>query len=241
MRFRLPAFETLLVAAVLVANPASAGNDNRARTERVGWARLKTPSPEWKRHSRSDPVLMRFLSDATSLNIDPTWYEADIQDLDKLCQFPLVFSQGIGMVHDPQSRTNLAEYLRRGGFLLIDCCINKAITPDPDSFIADQARVLTDILPGVRVRELPKTHPIYHCFFDIPGGRPPHTYHDAIFNPRFARHGLVGIEFNNRMVGLISVSGLQCGWDRMVAPNGHDVTCMQMLLNIYIHAMTQGP
>src|SRR5438128_1383224 len=30
------------------------------RGERVGWARLKTPSPHWKRHSGSDPVLMKF-------------------------------------------------------------------------------------------------------------------------------------------------------------------------------------
>ena len=43
-----------------------------------------------------------------------------------------------------------------------------------------------------------------------------------------------------RMAGLISLSGLQCGWDHMVAPPGNDVACMRMLVNIYIYAMTQG-
>jgi hypothetical protein len=45
----------------------------------------------------------------------------------------------------------------------------------------------------------------------------------------------------SRMAGLISLSGLQCGWDRMIAPPGHDVACMRMLVNIYIYAMLQHP
>jgi len=39
------------------------------RGERVGWARLKTESQLWFRHSTGDPVLMRFLREQTSLNI----------------------------------------------------------------------------------------------------------------------------------------------------------------------------
>ena len=42
-----------------------------------------------------------------------------------------------------------------------------------------------------------------------------------------------------RMAGIISPGGLQCGWDRMIAPPGHDAACMRMLVNICIYAMLQ--
>ncbi len=43
-----------------------------------------------------------------------------------------------------------------------------------------------------------------------------------------------------RMVGVISLSGLQCGWDRMISPAGLPEACMRMLVNIYTYAMLQG-
>ena len=42
----------------------------------------------------------------------------------------------------------------------------------------------------------------------------------------------------DRLAGVISLSGLQCGWDGMVAPAGHNVECMKMLVNIYTYALT---
>ena len=210
------------------------------RGERVGWARLKTPSEYWRRHASGDPVLMRFIRENTSLNIDPTWYVADIDRLDELCAYPLLFSQSIGVVENPRSRANLAEYIRRGGFLLIDCCINNHITPDADAFLQDQLRVLAATLPEARVVALPSTHDIYRCYFQIPGGRPPHTFCANIYDPAFAKHGLYGIQIGSRVVGIISLSGLQCGWDGMVAPPGNVVACMKMLVNIYVYAMLQS-
>ena len=92
------------VRLVRRVRPALAGRDvgpgapgqtaDELRGERVGWARLKTPSEYWRRHATGDPVLMRFMRENTSLNIDPTWYVADIEKLDEMCAYPLVFSQG---------------------------------------------------------------------------------------------------------------------------------------------------
>ena len=231
----------LFVGLSAVAGQAVRGQSStELRGERVGWARLKTPSEYWRRHATGDPVLMRFIRENTSLNIDPTWYVADIDKLNELCAYPLVFSQGIGMVEDPQSRANLGEYVRRGGFLLIDCCINNAITPNADEFFRDQQVVLARMLPEARVVLLPSTHDIYQCYFQIPGGRPPHTFSNNIYDPAFAKYGLYGIKIGSRLAGVISLSGLQCGWDGMIAPPGHDVACMKMLVNIYIYAMLQS-
>ena len=175
------------------ATPRADKTVDELRGERVGWARLKTPSEYWRRHATGDPVLMRFIRENTSLNIDPTWYVADIDKLNELCAYPLVFSQGLGMVEDARSRANLAEYVRRGGFLLIDCCINNAITPNADVFLRDQLLVLGGMtLPEARIVALPSTHDIYRCYFQIPGGTPPHTFSATTCTiPAFARHGLV--------------------------------------------------
>ena len=210
------------------------------RGERVGWARLKTESQWWFRHSTGDPVLMRFLREQTSLNIDPTWYAASVEDLGEMCKYPLLFSQGIHVVQTDSGRRNVAEYIRRGGFLLVDACINAQITPDPDVFLAQHIQILKEVLPEARVARLSSNHDIYHAYFEIPGGQPPHTYFNNVFEERWHKHGLYGIFIGPRMAGLISLSGLQCGWDRMIAPPGHDVACMKMLVNIYVYAMLQG-
>jgi hypothetical protein len=183
---------------------------------------------------------MNFLRDNSSLNIDPTWYIADSEKLGEMCAYPLLFSQGVAMITSPKASSNIAEYTRRGGFLLIDACINKDITPDPDAFLAQQIQFLQRFLPEARVELLPSRHSIFRCYFQIPGGKPPHTFYNNIYNQRWDKHGLYGIWIGSRMAGLISLSGLQCGWDKMVAPAGHDVACMKMLVNIYVYAMLQG-
>ena len=219
---------------------ALADEADALRGEPVGWARLKTPSLYWMRHATGDPVLMHFLRENTSLNIAPTWYVADIENLPQMCAYPLLFSQGVHMVTSARGKSDMAEYLRRGGFLLIDACINNAITPDPDIFLAEQTHWLSEALPESKIVPLPTGHPIYTCYFKIPGGKPPHTYSDNLYDPQWEKHGLYAIQIGSRMAGIISLSGLQCGWDRMIAPPGHDRACMRMLVNIYVYAMLQG-
>jgi len=231
---------TLLAGAVLLPGAAFGGAVDRLRGDMVGWARLKTSSPAWRRHSGSDPELMRFLREQTTLNIDPKWYAADVETLAEMCKYPLLFSQSIQAVQSATGQANLTEYIRRGGFLLVDACCNREINPDFDVFLQSHIETLAAILPETQVQALPASHDVYRCFFPISNGQPPHTFYNNIFDPRKARHGLYGVMTGSRMAGLISLSGLQCGWDHMIAPAGNDVACMRMLVNIYIYAMTQG-
>lgn len=239
LRKSLAGILALLFFVVLPAI-AFAQDQDALRPEAVGWARLKTPSNIWRRHASADPTLMEFLRENTTLNIDPTWYVADVEDLKQMCAYPLLFSQGIHMLNTPTSKANLAEYMRRGGFLLIDSCINTNFTPDPDEFFQTQVAMLAEILPEAKVVALPPDHDVYRCFFQFPDGQPPHTYMDGMENPDWKKFGLYGVMIGNRMAGIISLSGLQCGWAGMPAPEGHDIECMKMLVNIYIWAMMQG-
>jgi hypothetical protein len=231
-------------AACLPCVGFSASQSEALRGDRVGWARLKTPSQWWKRHAETDPVLMQFLREKTSLNLDAQWREADVEDLDQLCAYPLLFSQGVETIQSNTGRTNLAEYIRRGGFLLIDACIDDRVTPDPNVFFDRQKLWLAEVLPEARVLAIPSDHKIYRCYFEIPEGKPPHThtFWSKRDDPRWTHHGLYEIKIGSRTVGVITLSGLQCGWARVGSPPpyGHDIACMRMLVNIYVYAMLQG-
>jgi hypothetical protein len=225
---------------------AFGGGFDHLRSDRVGWVRLKTPSTQWRRHAGADPVLTRFFRDETTLNIDPVWYVADADNMDELRRYPLLFSQGVSFITSDVGRSNLAEYVRRGGFVLVDACHDPRVTPDFDQFLRDQIAFYALVLPEAQIVSLPPTHDVYRCHFQIPDGKPPHTFASNIFDPRKVRHGLYGVMLGSRMAGIISLCGWQCGWDHVTenpsaAPVGiEDVACMRMVVNIYIYAMMQG-
>jgi hypothetical protein len=238
--------KSVLAGAVLAPELVAFGAGfDPLRGDRVGWARLKTPSPQWKRHAGSDPMLTKFFRDETTLNIDLTWYVADADDLDELRRYPFLFSQGVGMITGPAGRSNLAEYIRRGGFVLVDACHDTRVTPDFDEFLRQQIAFYSAALPEAKIVPLPPTHDVYRCHFQIPDGQPPHTFMNNVFNPQKARHGLYGVMIGSRLAGIISLCGWQCGWDHVTenpspSPAGTDVACMRMVVNIYIYAMIQG-
>lgn len=241
MRLRLPLFLLVLLAAgLLQAHAADASpNPDLPRGGRVGWARLISDDPEWSRHSRSDDALANYIKTRTSLNLDPVWHTANPAKLDDLALYPLIFSTGLATLRDAARQKNLSEYLGRGGFLIVDSCINRDVTPSPDAFLADNTAIFQAILPGCTVKAFPVGHDIYSCFFAL-RDKPPHTYHDAVYDPRWARHPLYGVfTATDRLAAVLSLSGLQCGWDRMPGPDGHTEQCMQMVVNIYVYAMTR--
>ncbi len=203
---------------------------------KVEWARLKTESPSWQRHANSDPNLLRFIQNNTTLNIDPVWRAADVDNLSQMCAYPFLFSEGIHHVTDSLGLNDIREYLKRGGFLFIDSCINTDINPDPDEFLRMQIAILKSLLPDVRVEMLPANQEIFHNCFDLK--ELPHTYMRNIYDPRWAKHGLYAVYSGKRLCALISLSGLQCGWAAMNRNPAHITECMKMMVNIYVYAVT---
>jgi Domain of unknown function (DUF4159) len=237
----------LLAGVALGPGLATFGADfDQLRGDRVGWARLKTASPNWKRHAGADPTLTKFFRDQTTLNIDPIWYAADVDRMDELCKYPLLFSQNVGMVAGQIGRDNVAEYIRRGGFMLVDACHDRRVTPDFNEFLDGHFAFYSAVLPEAQIVSLPPTHDIYRCYFQFPDGKPPHTFMGNVYDPQKARHGLYGVMIGPRMAGIISVCGWQCGWDHVTehaspnTPVNLEVACLRIVVNIYIYAMMQG-
>lgn len=229
--------KALVAFALLLISLATAFADDHLVGGKMEWARLKTQSLSWHRHADSDPYLLHFIRSSAKLNIDPVWHAADVENLGQMCAYPFIFSEGIHHVTDAPGLLNLREYINRGGFIFIDACINFGVNPDPDDFIQANFATFQSILPDARMEPIPKDHPIYNDCFDMKDGLP-HTYMNNIYRPNWARHGLYAIYSGGRLVSIISVSGLQCGWDRMNPDPDHVINCMKMMVNIYVYALT---
>jgi hypothetical protein len=234
-RFR-PAWTRLLLAALFFLTPLLAG---ATETEMGGggklvWARLKTPSPSWNRHAQSDHFLLEYIRNSTTLDIDPLWHAADVDDLTEMCAYPFLFSEGLGYV-DEVGRKNLHEYIQRGGFLFIDSCIAPQVNRREDDFIVAQMAALHDILPDMRTEPIPPDHAIFHNCFNMVDGLPNTRMDDP---GEWPVRGLTAIYSQNRLVCIMSVSGLQCGWAGIMHSQEHSTNCMKMMINIYFYAIT---
>jgi hypothetical protein len=218
-------------AGALRAAPPAA---TQFRGGKVEWARLKTDSPHWDQHSERDSHVIALMRTETSLNMDDAWHAASVGQLEELCAYPFLFAETIATVSDAEAR-NLAEYLRRGGFLLIDACVRVTVNPDADAFLADQTAILRRQFPQLRVAALEPGHEIFSIYFKLEHF-PPQTHSGT--NPSWAHRStepLRGLFLGERMIGLISLSGFQCGL--VQNPNPSEV--IRMVTNIYLYAMTR--
>jgi hypothetical protein len=222
----LAAFFCAAVFAVAAQAPTRKGDANPSRSGRVGWARLVTGSSSWTVHSANDPVLAEFIRNQSNLNIDPTCYPADPGNLAQLCAYPLIFTNNLTDVRDPRQLANLREYLRRGGFIYIDRCVNVSFSLPQEPFYERHLALFAQLLPGSEVRRLPDDHELFHCYFE-PARE--HASHEPGHN------GVYGVYDRGRMVALLSLANFQCGW-----PQSRDrgVESMKMIANIYVYAMT---
>jgi hypothetical protein len=230
-------FLLLLPLALSGAPTVADSTTDKFRGGKVQWARLKTESRHWNRHSEGDSDVLDLMRAHTSLNIDDTWYSANAATLEGLCAYPFIFSENITFL-PPAEGDRLAEYLRRGGFMLLDACIDVRINPDAEAYLTAQKAALARLLPEARIVVLEPKHEIFSIYFKL-AQFPPQTASRT--NPRWANHStapLRGVFLGERMIGVISLSGFQCAWaGRKTSQSATDA--IQMVTNIYVYAMTR--
>jgi hypothetical protein len=136
---------------------------------------------------------------------------------------------------DAKGRDNVREYIKRGGFLFIDSCISPTVNPVQTDFIAVQMKALGEIVDNLHTEPIPSSHEIYHNCFDMVNGLPHTRADDPV---RWPIVGLTAIYSRDRLVGIISTSGLQCGWAGIGDSEILSNECMRMMINIYVYAIT---
>lgn len=232
---KLCVYVLFLAAALGLVTPSLIGAA-QPRGGRVDWARLITPDRDWDIHSDHDPDLADFIRQNTNLDIPSTSNSADPGNLDQLCRYPFIYAKNLAQVRKAAQLANIREYLRRGGFICIDACGYSSRTPDLQAYFLDNYDLFKRMFPAAEVRQLRETHDVYNCYFKV--------RESDIFTPDMGRHvrerydGLYGVVVDHRMVAVISMYGLECGWPQtpMRTPG-----CMKLILNIYVYAMTAAP
>lgn len=108
------------------------------------------------------------LQQITSIRVNPEPKVVELTD-DALLDYPWVFMSGVGnIVMDDAEAAALRRYLLNGGFLMVDDFWG---TREWESFAAAMKLVFPDREP----EDVPRSHPIFHCLYDIPDDRPLQT------------------------------------------------------------------
>jgi hypothetical protein len=181
---------------------------------------------------------LRKLSDFTFVNSDQK--ALTITDPD-LFQYPFVYAVEVGRMYlEDREVASLREYLKRGGFLVVDDFHGPY---EWQNFYLQIKKVLPEYEPF----DLPPDHPIFHCYYDIdeliqvPGlqylytGR---TWEKGGFEARY-----MGIEDENGRLMVMINHNVDLGdaWEwaeQEVYPREYASLAFQLGINYIIYSMT---
>ncbi len=123
----------------------------------VGAANGPAWSHDWP---RSEEHFMKIIAEVTRLDVNPSGHIISFQDEDCF-KYPIAYLCEVGYMNlsDEEVR-RMAQYLLRGGFLIVDDFRG----PRELYNFRDQMR---KVFPDRQLVELPRTHPIWTCFYDI--------------------------------------------------------------------------
>jgi hypothetical protein len=147
---------------------------------------------------------------------------------ENLRAFPFIYMTGNGGFRlSPEERDALRSYLEDGGFLFVN-----------DSYGMDSAvrAMVKDVFPDHPLEELSNDHPVFHCFYDLPGlpkihehdGKPPQAF---------------GVTLDGRLVLFYDYES-DIG-DGLADPDVHHdppakrEQAMKMAINLVVYAMTR--
>ena len=111
-------------------------------------------------YPKGDRQLIEVLGRLTGIDIAPEERALPINHPD-LQNYPFIYSAEAGqMVLDNEDAARLREYLKRGGFWMVDDFWGSFEW----SNFEEQIR---KVFPDRQIVDLPRTHPIFNCFFEI--------------------------------------------------------------------------
>ena len=117
--------------------------------------------PPWSHDfPRSEEHFMKIMSEVTKLDVNPSGHVISFQD-DDCFKYPIAYLCEVGYINLSQEEAQrMAEYLLRGGFLIVD---DFRGAWEMENFIDQMKKVF----PNREIEEIPKSHPIWTCFYDI--------------------------------------------------------------------------
>ena len=239
----------LIVSSILGVHFASGAVVEKSETDVFTFARLKYRG-SWGRHDNwdtdwpaSDRNFIFQLREQTNVAVSPKEKIVDIASAE-LFQYPFGYMVDVKRLKftDAEAR-NLREYLLRGGFILVD------------DFHGRQAwkrfrKQLKKIFPDREPEDIPISHPIFRCFYQInelmqiPGAgaaRRGRTYERASDGGRHVQ--CLGIYDDNRRIMMMINLNTDWGdaWEHAADafyPHAYSDMAFKMGINAVIYSLT---
>ena len=183
---------------------------------------------DWYGDPSSLPNLLEFISEKTSIIVEPSEYRIKLTD-PELFSHSFLYITGHGNIRFNEDEIIvLRDYLLKGGFLHAD---------DNYGMDASFRREMKRVFPEKEWVEIPFDHEIYHIFYDFPNGLPKIHVHDGK-PPK----GL-GLFDGKKLIAFYSYeSDLGDGWEDIEVHNDSpDIreAALKMGVNIVWFALTQ--
>lgn len=173
------------------------------------------------------------LARQTTVRVHPTPESVSLRDehRDRLFAYPLLFitSNNPAKLSDAE-KSNLREYLLRGGFLFADDCVKEGTfnRSKPPIFTRSTIELFREVFPEHEFEQIPHDHPIYHCAYEFPDGLP--QMHEK------GRWEGLGLFREGRLMVLLSPNdfccGLQFNWGQL-SRNAY-----KFGVNVIVYALT---
>jgi len=182
---------------------------------------------DWYSDPSSLPNLLRFIGQHTSIEVADEEARVRLDD-EELFSYPYLYLTGHGNISfSPEQAARLRHYLESGGFLHAD-----------DNYGMDEAfrREMARVFPRKQFVELPPTHGIFNCHFQLPDGLPKIHEHDG------QRPQALGLFDGDRLVALYTYeSDLGDGWEDAHVHSDTESrrrAALEMGANIVVWALT---
>lgn len=171
---------------------------------------------DWYANPTSLPNLIKYCNQNLNTDIDPDIATVEVGSLE-IYSYPFVHMTGHGnVIFNPDEAENLRNYLISGGFLHVS-----------DNYGLDPyfRRELNKVFPGIEMKELPLSHPIYHQAYDFNEGLPKIHEHDDNTPKGF------GLYYEGRMVCFYDYEcDLGDGWESSEVHNDSPEKRMEALM-----------
>jgi len=132
------------------------------------WPHYFPENPPWHHdYPSSDEFITGLLHELTNVRVAPDSFKIVSLDSDEVFKYPFLYLSEPGFLDlsDKEIR-NLGEYIRRGGFIMVDDFRDEEFLPSWDE-LAVLRNTLKRALPERDLVRLDLSHPVFHSFFDV--------------------------------------------------------------------------
>jgi hypothetical protein len=188
--------------------------------------------PPWSHDfPRGERHLMKILAEITKIDVNPDGHIVSFED-DEVFKYPIAYLCEVGFLDlSEKEARNMSQYLMRGGFLIVDDFRGER---ELENF----KQQLKIVFPDRSLEEIPRTHEIFKCFYDITNvfPAPPPIYRGAI--PQYLGmsddHGrlMMVVDYNNDLSEYWEWS------DNPYVPIEHTNEAYKYGVNYVIYALT---